>query len=203
VLVPVFVAAEFLAPVLLALFGGPAFADGAPILRLMLLSTYLAVIQVPAVNALASAAGRRSWVPAASAVSGCLLGLAVVAVLGPRLGGTGVAVGYLVGSAVTASVPLAVVWHSHRMRWAAVFTRSLCLVGATFAGATVVEAMAPVTTTTTTGGGAPGGTAPRVAIGAVALVATLAVLGGDLRRIAVRARRQPSDAPPRTPVASR
>src|SRR5207247_10503357 len=60
VLAPVFVAALFLAPQMLQVFGGHADVRGAGVLRLILAATYLAVIQVPAVNALASGPRRQA-----------------------------------------------------------------------------------------------------------------------------------------------
>lgn len=112
VLAPLVAVALLLAPEVLTVFGGFGYADGAPVLRLMLAATYLAVVSVPAVNALSSGAHVR--VPVASAVLGTLTGFAVVALLG---GATGVGLGYLCGTAVTAGGPLVVAWRHHGMAW--------------------------------------------------------------------------------------
>lgn len=128
-LAPLFVAAFFLAPQVLARFGGAGYAEGAEVLRLMLATTYLGVLQVPAINALASGHRGGAWIPAAAALSGCLAGLATVAVLGPALGATGVALGYLLGSAVTAGIPVGLVWRTHRMGWTGPLARALGVVG--------------------------------------------------------------------------
>ncbi|TML29818.1 MAG: hypothetical protein E6G35_07250 [Actinobacteria bacterium] len=132
----------------------------------MLATTYLGVVQVPAINALASGTRRAAWIPAVAATSGCLVGLATVAVLGPRLAATGVALGYLVGSAVTAGVPVALVWRAHGMRWAGPLTRPVGLVAAACAVGMLV----------------PAGPADWAAAGGALLVA-LAVLHRDLCRL--------------------
>ena len=154
----------------LALFPAMARAHGAgdtgAIRRLMLATTYLGVVQVPAINALASGTRRAAWIPAVAATSGCLVGLATVAVLGPRLAATGVALGYLVGSVVTAGVPVALVWRAHGMRWAGPLTRPVGLVAAACAVGMLV----------------PAGPADWAAAGGALLVA-LAVLHRDLCRL--------------------
>jgi len=139
-LAPVFVAGEFLAPLVLTIFGGAEYAAGAPVLRIMLAATWLSVLQVPAINALASDTRKRARIPAGSAVLGCLTGLGVVAVLGEPLGAVGVAVGYLVGSAITAAIPITIVWRSERMAWTGPLGRSLALLIVGFAAAAATEA---------------------------------------------------------------
>ncbi|MFC0527779.1 lipopolysaccharide biosynthesis protein [Phytohabitans kaempferiae] len=117
VLAPLFAVALLVAPEILTLFGGGEYADGAPVLRLMLAATYLAVVAVPAVNVLSSGAHVR--VPVLSAVAGLLTGLGVVAALGGPLGAAGVGIGYLCGTAVTAGGPIVIAWRLHRMSWRA------------------------------------------------------------------------------------
>ena len=130
-LAPIFAAAFFLAPVVLTVFGGAGYAEGAPVLRLMLLATYFAVAAVPAVNSLSS--GSHVRVPTLAAVVGCGLGLVVVVLVGPVAGATGVGVGYLVGTVVTAGTPIVVAWRVLRLRLAGVVTRSLAAVIGSFA----------------------------------------------------------------------
>jgi O-antigen/teichoic acid export membrane protein len=191
VIAPVLVAAEFLAPVMLTVFGGGALAGGATVLRVMLVATYLGVIQVPAVNALASGAGRRSWLPAIWAVTGCLVGLGAVAVLGGPLGSTGVALGYLIGVTIVAGGPLIVVWRDGRMPWAGPLTRSLSLVGASAVGAPALAATVGVST----------GYALAGAAGAMALA--VAVVGRDLLRVPAIAAVTGLSAQPRRAATSR
>jgi O-antigen/teichoic acid export membrane protein len=123
---PVFVAAMVLAPQVLTVFGGSDYAHGASVLRLLLGAAFLGVVAVPAVNALASGERRRARIPAMSAVSGCTVGLAVVAALAGEasLGAFGVGAGYLAGTAISAAIPVAVVWREYRMPWMGPLTRS-------------------------------------------------------------------------------
>jgi O-antigen/teichoic acid export membrane protein len=127
-LAPLFVAGVLLAREVLVVFGGSGFAPGSEVLRLLLGATYLAVIQVAAVNALSSGAHVR--MPVTFGVVGCLTGLGVVALLGGPLGATGVGLGYLLGTAVTALGPIGTVWRMHRMPWASPLTRSIGAVAA-------------------------------------------------------------------------
>ncbi|SCE68277.1 lipopolysaccharide biosynthesis protein [Micromonospora mirobrigensis] len=130
VMTPVFLVGLATAPLVLQLFGGGGYAGGAPVLRLMLCASSFGILQVPAVNALASGSARQSRVPVASAVLGCLVGLAVVAVAAGPLGAVGVGLGYLVGTAVTALVPVVTVWRLHRLAWAGTLARCLVLMAA-------------------------------------------------------------------------
>lgn len=142
-LAPVFAVGLLLAREALVLFGGPGYASGAPVLRLILVATYLAVSQVAAVNALSSGAHVR--VPVGFGVLGCLTGLAVVAVLGGPLGATGVGLGYLLGTAVTAGGPIVVVWRMHRMPWAGPVARSLTVVAVAVFTGYLLDALALTT----------------------------------------------------------
>jgi O-antigen/teichoic acid export membrane protein len=127
-LAPLFVAGVLVAREVLVVFGGERYATGGEVLRLLLAATYLAVIQVAAVNALSS--GEYVRVPVGFGVLGCLAGLAVVAGLGGPLGATGVGLGYLLGTAVTALGPVGTVWRMHQMPWTGPLARSLGAVAA-------------------------------------------------------------------------
>ncbi|WP_027341288.1 lipopolysaccharide biosynthesis protein [Hamadaea tsunoensis] len=130
-LTPVFVVGLLAAPLILTIFGGSGYARGAGVLRLMLCACFFGVLQVPAVNVLASGTPRQTRVPVASAVTGCLVGLGVVAVLGGPYGATGVGIGYLVGTCVTALIPLSAVWRIHRMSWFGPLAKSIAAVAVT------------------------------------------------------------------------
>ncbi|MBY8872433.1 lipopolysaccharide biosynthesis protein [Micromonospora sp. PLK6-60] len=130
VMTPVFLVGLAAAPLILTLFGGAGYAGGAPVLRLMLCASFFGILQVPSVNALAAGAATQSRIPVASAVTGCLVGLGVVAVAAGPLGATGVGLGYLVGTAVTALVPILTVWRLHRLSWAGPLARCLGLMTA-------------------------------------------------------------------------
>jgi O-antigen/teichoic acid export membrane protein len=134
-LAPLFAAALLLAPEVLALFGGGTYADGAGVLRILLVATYVAVVPVAAVNALSSGDGVR--VPVYSAVAGAAAGLLALVALG-RFGATGVGVSYLIAVATTTIHPVVVVWRRYRMAWAGVTVRCL----AVLLGALVVAQLA-------------------------------------------------------------
>jgi O-antigen/teichoic acid export membrane protein len=180
-LAPMFVAGVLLAREVLVAFGGPGYAAGSEVLRLILAATYLAVIQVAAVNALSSGAHVR--VPVTFGVLGCLTGLAVVALLGGPLGAAGVGVGYLVGTAVTSLGPIGTVWRLHQMSWAAPLARSLGVVVAALLGAQALDHVL---------GGAGLGEAARFGVDSgvagVALVASVLLLRADLAALLRQAR---------------
>jgi len=165
VLAPFFAAALLLAPDILTVFGGSEYADGAPVLRLMLAATYLAVVAVPAVNALSSGAHVR--VPVLSAVAGLITGLAVVAVLGGPLGAAGVGLGYLCGTAVTAGGPIITAWRLHGMSWLAPAGLAAGLVAAALVAASIADQWL--------------NTGTRVAAAAFALIVGVLLLRGQIR----------------------
>ncbi|GAB7038856.1 hypothetical protein JCM9533A_27060 [Catenuloplanes niger JCM 9533] len=136
-LAPLFVGAILLAPEVLAVYGGGEFADGAPILRLILAGTYLAVIPVAAVNSLSS--GEHVRVPTLAAVAGASTGLLAVALLTPAFGAVGVAAGYVLGTAITAGVPLITAWRLLRMSWFGPVLRALSVVGSALVLAAVLD----------------------------------------------------------------
>ncbi len=177
-LAPLFVGGIVLAPELLVIFGGSGYAAGSEVLRLLLGATYLAVIQVAAVNTLSS--GTHVRVPVGFAMLGCLTGLVVVAVAGGPLGATGVGLGYLLGTSVTALGPICAVWRMHHMPWGGPLVRSMaCVVGALLLGYLLDNV------------GLAGGTRSLVDV-AVAIVAALVAVGvlfGDLRSLLGQARR--------------
>jgi O-antigen/teichoic acid export membrane protein len=177
-LAPLFVLGVLLAREVLVLFGGSSYATGGEVLRLLLAATYLAVIQVAAVNALSSGAHVR--VPVTFGVLGCLAGLVVVAGLGGPLGAAGVGLGYLLGTAVTACGPIGMVWRMHRMPWAGPLARSVgCVAGALVAGYLLDELDLTGATRSTVD----------AAVALAAALFTLALLRGDLRTLVAQARR--------------
>jgi O-antigen/teichoic acid export membrane protein len=177
-LAPLFVAGVLLAREVLVIFGGSGFAQGGEVLRLLLGATYLAVIQVAAVNTLSS--GVHVRVPVTFGVVGCLTGLGVVALLGGPLGATGVGLGYLLGTAVTALGPIGAVWRMHRMPWAGPLARSM---GAVAAALLIGYLLDEVDLT----GGARSGV--DVAVAVTAALLTVGLLRGDLRILVGQARR--------------
>ena len=125
-LAPIFAVGVLISPEVLALFGGGEYARGAGVLRVVLLATYVAVVQVAAVNALSSGDGFR--IPVWASVVGAVVGLVAVVPLGWWFGGIGVAVAYLVAVAVGAAVPLGVVWRRFDLAWTGPASRSFAVV---------------------------------------------------------------------------
>ena len=136
---PVFVAGILLARELLVLYGGPQFADGAPVMQIILAAAYLGIIQVPSVNALSSASGQQLRTPVGWAVTGAASGLVLLALIGGPLGATGIAIAYLVGTAITAAGPIAVVWRRYGMPWTGPIGRAVVTVGLAFAAARLID----------------------------------------------------------------
>jgi O-antigen/teichoic acid export membrane protein len=154
----VLVAAEILAPVTLAVFGGAEYVAGASVLRLILLAAFLTIIAVPAINSLSSGPGWQLKTPVGWSVAGCVVGLALVAAIGGPLGALGVAISYLVGTAITSAGPLLTAWHRLTMSWLGPLARGLGVVVAgllvgTFVdhGATDVAGLASVVAVATVG----------------------------------------------------
>jgi O-antigen/teichoic acid export membrane protein len=144
VLTPFFVVGQLLAVEVVVTFGGTTYVEGAPVFQMLLLAAFVAVIQVPSVNALSSGAGLQLRTPVGWAVAGCLSGLGIVAVIGTPLGAIGVAVGYLAGTAITAAGPVIVVWRRYQMGWFGPITRSLLLVGASVALSRALDTAGPI-----------------------------------------------------------
>lgn len=187
VLTPLFVAGILLSAELMEAFGGSRYVDGAGVLRLILAGAFLSVLQVGSVNALSSGSNWQLRTPVTWAVVGCTVGLLSVAFLGPTLGATGVALAYLLGTAVGAAGPMIVVWRRHAMPWAGPGARALACLGA----AILVAGMLPV----------PPSSLERLAIHGVAAIVVvalaLAILARDIHAMASMARkglRTPADA---------
>jgi O-antigen/teichoic acid export membrane protein len=137
-LAPVFAVGILAAHEMLALVF-PKLTEGTFVLQLVLAATFLAVVQVAAVNALSSGTPRQVRIPVFSAVSGCFVGLLAIAMLGEPFGATGVAAGYLVGTTVTASGPIVAVWRQYDMPWAGPIARSVALVGLALAAGALLR----------------------------------------------------------------
>jgi O-antigen/teichoic acid export membrane protein len=140
-LAPIFAVGILIAPEVVVLFGGPEFAAGAPVLRLLLVATFIGSVQVAAVNSLSSGNGLRITVYAS--VGGAVAGLAALVPLGHWLGGTGVGIAYLLAVAITTTVPLAVVWRRYRLAWTGPTVRSLAVVAVALAAGMAVDAATP------------------------------------------------------------
>jgi O-antigen/teichoic acid export membrane protein len=139
-LAPLFALAIPLAREVLLIFYGSPYAPGAPVLQLLLVATYVAVIQVAAVNALSSGTRREVRIPVYSGIGGCLLGLALLIPLGGWFGAAGVGLAYFVAVAAYTATPVIAAWRRYEMRWAGPLTRSLVVVAVALAAALVSDA---------------------------------------------------------------
>ncbi|MFD1320937.1 lipopolysaccharide biosynthesis protein [Micromonospora sonneratiae] len=166
---PVFLVGLLAAPLILSLYGGSEYADGAGVLRIMLCASYFGILQVPSVNALASGAPAQARIPVVSAVVGCLVGLSVVIATAGSMGAMGVAIGYLVGTTITALIPIVAIWRIHQLTWAGVLTRCVTLITI---GTLVTQLDLLLNWSWST-----------AVVAGTVLVVALAVLSGDLRRL--------------------
>jgi O-antigen/teichoic acid export membrane protein len=146
-LAPLFAVAICVAREVLVLFVGLPYAPGAAVLMVILMATYVAVVQVAAVNALSSGTRREVRIPVYSAAGGALLGLILLIPLGTWFGSAGVGLSYLVATSAGAAGPIVGAWRRYRMAWTGVLARSCAVV----VGALVVGLV--VDTTSMTGAG--------------------------------------------------
>ena len=114
---------------------------GAAVLQVLLAATYLAVIQVAAVNVLSSGTRREVRIPVFSAVAGSLIGLVLLIPLGAWFGSAGVGTAYLVAIGAGAAGPVLAAWRRYDMDWAGPFVRSLAVVAAALILALVVDTL--------------------------------------------------------------
>jgi O-antigen/teichoic acid export membrane protein len=140
-LAPVFAVGIFVARDALVLVFGTAYAPGAAVLQVLLAATYLAVIQVAAVNVLSSGTRREVRIPVFSAVAGSLLGLVLLIPLGTWFGSAGVGTAYLIAVGAGAAGPVVAAWRRYDMDWAGPFVRSLAVVAAALILALVVDTL--------------------------------------------------------------
>jgi O-antigen/teichoic acid export membrane protein len=141
-LAPLFGIALLVSREVLVLFGSEKFAPGTIVLQLMLGATYLSVVQVACVNALSSGSQRQVRVPVTSAVIGAAVGLVLAFALSRPLGATGIALAYLLGTAVIAGGPIVVTWRLHRMDWVSPVARSLAVLACAGVGAVWLDRLA-------------------------------------------------------------
>ena len=137
---PVVVGGILLARDVLVLYGGPPFAGGTLMMQIVLAAAYIGIVQVASVNALSSASGQQLRTPVGWAVAGAASGLALIFLVGGSQGGAGIAIGYLLGTAITAAGPIAVVWHRYGMAWVGPMARAMMVVGLAFAASRTIEA---------------------------------------------------------------
>lgn len=116
-MVLVFGLVAIVAPPLVDLVYGPHYEDAVALLRILLIAVLLSALPVAATNSITTRGSAGVRLSAFMAIASMVAGLASIGVLAPRYGTTGVASGYLVGSAVKAALPVGYVWRRDRQRW--------------------------------------------------------------------------------------
>lgn len=184
-LAPLFAAAIPLAGPVLRLVFPPEYVNGAPVLQLLLVATYLAVIQVAAVNALSSGTRREVRIPVYSAVAGSAFGLLLLVPLGLWLGSAGVGLAYLIAVGAGAAGPIVAAWRRYDMSWGSPLIRSLLVIAVALAVGLTLDAFGP------------SGVARvllDIALAVLLAVAAAAVLRPDITAIVRLTRRAPRSA---------
>jgi putative peptidoglycan lipid II flippase len=102
---------------LLKLFYSGSFEGAGAVLPIMLIAVLLGTVDEAAVNFLTSTSQRGMRFTAGASVVGLLVGALCWLVLVPEHGVTGVAVGYLIGTAAVIVPILALVWVREQHRW--------------------------------------------------------------------------------------
>jgi O-antigen/teichoic acid export membrane protein len=119
-----------LSRVVLQVFYGDDFAAAGTVLPIMLVAVLFGTVVVAGVNFLTSTSQQGMRISASTSVIGMVIGCAAWAVLVPLYGVTGVAVGYLIGSAFITLPPLVIVWLREGHHWAALAVRFVVATGA-------------------------------------------------------------------------
>jgi O-antigen/teichoic acid export membrane protein len=99
------------------------FSGAGIVLPIMLVAVLFSTVVVAGVNYLTSTSQQGMRISASTSVVGMLVGCAAWAVLVPLYGVTGVAVGYLVGSAFITMPPVIIVWRREGHHWTGVAIR--------------------------------------------------------------------------------
>jgi O-antigen/teichoic acid export membrane protein len=170
IMVATFGVIVILSRVVLQAFYGDDFAAAGTVLPIMLVAVLLGTVVVAGVNYLTSTSQRGMRISATTSVIGMLIGCAAWAFLVAPYGVTGVAVGYLIGSAFIALPPLVIVWRREGHHWAALAIRFV-VATAVLVALSVYEDRSDVSTLVS------------VALAAGFLVVWLAVSATDVRRV--------------------
>ncbi len=119
-----------LSPLVIGLFFRRAgFEDAAPLLVLLLLAVLLLSVVIGPVNSLLTREHEQARIVMYSGLSSVGLGVLFWFATVPTLGVLGVALGYLVGTATMAVVPLVAAWRLDADAWAGLWNRFACGTG--------------------------------------------------------------------------
>ncbi|MBP2364686.1 lipopolysaccharide biosynthesis protein [Pseudonocardia parietis] len=123
VVVMIFGAVALCSRLLIRVIWGADYAGAAPILAILAVAVLCTNLGVVAVNALTARSQRGMAINVAASLTGMGFGTVVWLVAAPKLGGVGVALGYLAGTFVIAAIPVVVVWRAGRHRWAGLYAK--------------------------------------------------------------------------------
>lgn len=133
--VPVFLALIVASPVLVDAIWGAGYSEAGKVAPILLVSSLISTTAVPAVTSLTCQSQRSVAASTIGTVLGAFVGSAAWAVLLPSSGLEGIAVGYLVGTAVTSIIPVLLVWRSDRHAWFGLWGPAYALIVAMAAAA--------------------------------------------------------------------
>ncbi|MGH3756201.1 lipopolysaccharide biosynthesis protein [Actinophytocola sp.] len=108
---------------IVGLIWGEEFAGAEKLLPVLAAAVLATNLCVASVNALNSRSQRGMMVNTASSITGMLVGAVIWVVVAPHLGLAGVALGYLCGAVVIATIPITVVWRKDGHRWGMVYAK--------------------------------------------------------------------------------
>ena len=121
---------------LVDLVWGSQFDKAAEILPILLIAVLFTTLGVPSVVSLTSRAHRGMVVATITSAIGMGIGAVSWVLLAPPFGITGIAIGYLIGTALIAGIPAVLVWRADNHHWAALALKlclALAVLGGTFA----------------------------------------------------------------------
>lgn len=116
-LVPIFGGMAIAARFVIRVVWGESYADAAPLMPVFCLALLAANIATPSVGSITSGPHKNMWYSLLLAQAGLLSAVVSWWLLVPRIGVMGVAVGYGIGSAVTAFSLIGVAWKLNGQRW--------------------------------------------------------------------------------------
>lgn len=117
IVIPMFATLILLHREVVAALWGPLYAPAAELLAIMLAATMLTTLAIPSVNSLTTRSRRGVLLSALCSSLGLLAGVAVWAALVPYVGLLGIAIGFLVGTAISSILPFSLTWAGEHHQW--------------------------------------------------------------------------------------
>lgn len=109
---------------IVSLIWGKQYNHAAVLLPILLLAILANTMGVAATNSLTSRSHRGMVTSTVSSLCGMAFGTLLWALLAPRFGTVGVAIGYLGGTAMIAGIPITIVWRRDKHQWAGLALRT-------------------------------------------------------------------------------